>query len=652
MLQASQSGLEAARLILADHAKAMKQVKEQTQKMSSTGGKSRLSLWANQALPANYTIGMPWVKTAAQAAVALHVHGLLETTGLPSASARLQHASLPTFVRKTTWVSDDECGRNSRGSSHSSQGVEGAESFEHGVIQVESELLAQADAEEGYDLLPLPVPAPERRILCAGSSNQNPRDKQSVEGNSRFRYGAALGSSDRLHSMETFRVQSAFLGEFSVDENIDKLREVIGSVDSTLSRCLCAIAAIGETRRDLANCHTQVVRGFDSWEGLRGKFVSQRALLRGVAGLEQGKEIAEESDLEMTDGTYDNYCLDANGVCGANLCVIDMSWQASLASCAVSAAEDVRSTVRAARVAANAKAAADSAALAAQSACDGTTFGSIDEARAAQTRSSIAQSHAIHAAVVEHEASAAKRSAAMALAHDVKCWNIHRKRELWKSCLAFARSQHVATRRSVDAWSCLRDGYLGSTVVPYAEERAPPLEQETVLAPPPTHVVGRHVDKVRESEHEVSAKIYSEVSPDMESAMGAPTIEVVDHVVLAAPEVETPKSVVSKPLTAIEEEEEATTEPPIVEASVIPSDDDDDDDDMTPITPGENNKNGSGKDNGVFGPSDNENLLSASMQSLVDGLMNWDSQYESQEDLTLPSGLTASIVLEGSSAVN
>jgi hypothetical protein len=93
--------------------------------------------------------------------------------------------------------------------------------------------------------------------------------------------------------------------------------------------------------------------------------------------------------------------------------------------------------------------------------------------RSLQTRASIAQSHAIHAAVVEHEASVVKRRSTLALAHDVKTWNMHRKREILRSCISFATSQHEASRRAVDAWSSLKNGFLGSTMNPSAVERRP-----------------------------------------------------------------------------------------------------------------------------------------------------------------------------------
>ena len=89
-----------------------------------------------------------------------------------------------------------------------------------------------------------------------------------------------------------------------MDENIDKLREVIGSVDNTLSRCLASSGGIGRARRELLALHLQIIRGFDSFEGLRGQFVSQRALLKGVSGVEQSRDVFEESDLAFIDGMY------------------------------------------------------------------------------------------------------------------------------------------------------------------------------------------------------------------------------------------------------------------------------------------------------------------------------------------------------------
>ena len=40
--------------------------------------------------------------------------------------------------------------------------------------------------------------------------------------------------------------------------------------------------------------------------------------------------------------------------------------------------------------------------------------------------------------------------------------------------------------------------------------------------------------------------------------------------------------------------------------------------------------------------------LTSSMQSLVNGLMNWGGQYDDEEDFALPTGMAASIALEES----
>ena len=98
-----------------------------------------------------------------------------------------------------------------------------------------------------------------------------------------------------------------YLGEMAIDENIDKLREVIGSVDNTLSRCTASSCGIERSRRERFMINLDILRGLDSWEGLRGKFVSQRALLKGVSNMEQSREVFEESDLTLIDGKFKRF---------------------------------------------------------------------------------------------------------------------------------------------------------------------------------------------------------------------------------------------------------------------------------------------------------------------------------------------------------
>lgn len=69
----------------------------------------------------------------------------------------------------------------------------------------------------------------------------------------------------------------------------------------------------------------------------------------------------------------------------------------------------------------------------------------------------MSQSHAVHAAVVNHEAFVAKRKAAVALAHDIRYWNSCRKQDLMKACLQSARSQLKTSKSLAKSWRELSD---------------------------------------------------------------------------------------------------------------------------------------------------------------------------------------------------
>jgi len=649
ILTASQSGLEAAKKSVEECNKVATELREHTPHLDDSG-KMFIPRWSGAFMGDNAAPDFTWTRTAAQAAMALRVHGMLETTGMPSASARLQHASLPSFgkTKKGNSWDDDSSPDQAQQASPEQQreedsatvSVEG-HGFEEGVIQVQSGLQSQEDigrADDGYDMLPLPVPAPERRILTVGNAD----NAAQVQPDSRFHYGNDDGVDFfPFDSHDDESSKSVLLASMSVDDNIDKLREVIGSVDNTLSRCLGSSGGIGAARRERLRIQLDVVHELDSWEGMRGQFISQRSLLRGVGGLSQSRELYGESDLVLVD---------------------DMSWQTSLAHSAVGAAEDVRSAIRASRTAANAKAAANSAAMTAENACAAGNFSTMEEARAAQTRSSIAQSHAIHAAVVDHEAKAVKRRATLALAHDVKCWNLHRKSELLKSCLSYAKSQHEGTRRAVDAWSSLRDGFIGTPLVPSTQDRriAPP----AVSPAPPLDVPVVDPD-------EAVATIYD--SSDSDGQQG---IVAVEHSLFISPE---PQEIGDRPDEQVvaeadeqkeadgEEEEDAAwgnattgggpshpfpsqTNPDFQKSSdycdpqlMLPFAT------ASPIT--EEAEEVAVESSDLLNPkeapgSNQEEALSESMQSLVDGLMSWG--LDADEDLGLPAGMAANIALEES----
>lgn len=262
----------------------------------------------------------------------------------------------------------------------------------------------------------------------------------------------------------------------------------------------------------------------------------------------------------------------------------------------------------------------------------------LDEARAAQTRASIAQSHAIHAAVVEHEAATVKRRSTLALAHDVKTWNVHRKREMLQSCISFARSQYEATRRSVDSWTTLRDGFIGATISPsVVERRAVPTGTSVTLVDEGPRTIAQ---RPRVDPDEVTATIFQSGN-----APGSPSIVAVEHSGLASslaeslapdasPEVLTHPSEPAKSSSSSEE-----ADLPFAEAAPVES--------STADLLGLGNMQYNHDDQSEFkDASQTEEKLSASMQSLVDGLMNWGGGFDDNEDMALPVGMAASIVME------
>ena len=351
------------------------------------------------------------------------------------------------------------------------------------------------------------------------------------------------------------------------------------------------------------------------------------------------------------------------------LVIVDISWQTALAHSAVSAAEDVRSTVRAARTAGNAKFAAVSAAHMAHSVCEKGKFANIDDARAAQTRASIAQSHAIHAAVVEHEAKTVKRRATLALAHDVKCWNVHRKREVLKSCLAHAKSQHEATRRAVDAWSCLRDGFVGSTIIPSTQTwklARPKPNLFSDKAEAETTIFG-NAGKTDEGQYSIvavehkhlklptdtlplttstsssdtdSSRIFAEPDPVVSLVVASPIPEEVEDISnsrdIESFELDNAQfqSLESEVMNSSshyrQSENEFLAQSIMVTQSSLSSEKEINEELTTSET-------------------ENSEALTSSMQSLVDGLMNWGG-IDVEDNFALPTGMAASIALEESVA--
>eukprot|EP00571_Detonula_confervacea_P004298 CAMPEP_0172318890 /NCGR_PEP_ID=MMETSP1058-20130122/36119_1 /TAXON_ID=83371 /ORGANISM="Detonula confervacea, Strain CCMP 353" /LENGTH=1268 /DNA_ID=CAMNT_0013033813 /DNA_START=87 /DNA_END=3893 /DNA_ORIENTATION=- len=460
MLQASQSGLESAKQTLRDHTKHKKRHRLNLVAKTSTDGHSAASIFSALLSKTSTSLlrlqddddDTPWLRAAAQVAMALQFHGMLETTGHESTSAKIQHASLPKFCNRRAGSWDDEEPDKDRGAGNSkisrhlgsseSDSPKNQANFEAGVINIESELANEQDLG-GYDMLPSPGPSEEHRVLNAGSNipiKVGASKSQSTR--SRFVYEITSEQSDEIHD-------NAVLGSISVDSDIDKLRDIIRSINHTLGNLYQSSAIIRSAQDGRNTILNGLLRDIDSW-GDSGGIIIQRALVNGVATLESLNSTIEESSKTLTD---------------------DLMWQSSLAISAVGAVTEVRDAVRASHTASRAKRAAFMAAEKAKKvyeSCDDVT--SKEKIQHTQTEASNAQSHAIHATVVEYEANIAKKRSAVSLAQDVKSWNIHRRRELLRTCVQFAKSQQEACREAADTWESLREGLINSSGCSFAND--------------------------------------------------------------------------------------------------------------------------------------------------------------------------------------
>uniref|UniRef100_A0A7S3Q170 Uncharacterized protein n=2 Tax=Chaetoceros debilis TaxID=122233 RepID=A0A7S3Q170_9STRA len=439
ILKASQSGLEAARKILDDQSQKSSSISVYLEKSSPERDVVSSYYSLLQYLPTpTQTTNLEWVRTAAQAALVLKVHGLLETAGYQSSSTTLQHASLPQFSSPKAGGSRDSNESINDGDGRDvTRGSDDNNRLEN-VGRTSSRAKFDDDKYEcdGFDILPENIPISERSALCAGSSfagNKDCTDEHLKPPltpiNVREKADRDLyGVSDKCTS----------LGDIEVERDIERLRDLLQKVDKGFAMSYKALGTIGEKRHARAQLQINILRGVDSWEGMRGKILAQRSLLNGVNCLEEASR--------HSDGCYVIFSE-------------DMLWNASLARSAVTASNEVCHAVEAAKTASRAKRTADSAVLNATQ-LETYKAETPDTTKALAERGSKLQMQALHAAVVEHEAQSAKKRSVISLANDMKCWNSHRKSKLLQACINDVRSQKLASQQSLIAWRELKGGLL------------------------------------------------------------------------------------------------------------------------------------------------------------------------------------------------
>lgn len=307
ILMASQSGLESAKQILRDHSKQMKRQRSELA-ASISGGQPHSAASIFSALIHKTSTSIlriqgnddtRWLRAAAQVAMALQFHGILETTGHESASAKILHASLPKFghLRAESWDDEEQLEKKRTNDNLQASDCNSPTSetnFEVGVINVESELVDDEEDFGGYDLLPSPGPSEQNRVLNAGVSNDH------VSGNSSstiFVYDATTEQSKGNHDK-----REAVVGSVKVESDIDKLRGIILSTKHTLGKLHQSSASIQSAQAAKNAIQLCILRDVDSWADHGSEVITQRALVTGVAALEECNGEAEEINKSTTDG--------------------------------------------------------------------------------------------------------------------------------------------------------------------------------------------------------------------------------------------------------------------------------------------------------------------------------------------------------------
>ncbi len=338
------------------------------------------------------------------------------------------------------------------------------------------------------------------------------------------------------------------------------------------------------------------------------------------------------------------------------------------------------------------------------------------------------RSQAIHSAVVEYEALTAKRQAAVALARDVKCWNVHRKKQLVRTCLEIVRSQKKIAHETKSAWEGLRDGLQESSPIsnivhssvkaceitkpPANVSVEPPVSQqygvesfndsfqgskEGTMSPIPSMAPFHHsVDYVRSPQTPDTESSYDKnfdmVSPST-TVEGSGSITYNNASVSQSPECkgnfhdtfeenipvedgnrkleqEEVRSDIGNDLGGTNIDTELAGDKPCtrnIESEPEITEDNESENcpthvgEPTPPSPYDNVDANSSRlnnqilaDEGAVSYSNitslevsSDNGMTDSMQSLVDGLMNWGGQFDEEEDLApLPQGMAASMLEE------
>ena len=250
------------------------------------------------------TSDLSWVRSAAQAALAMKLHGILENTGYQSSSTKLHHASLPKFSkRQDQSIGIDESTHTSHDREKADVEDDDDDDFENGIVCIDSCLDEESGNGKsdgnGFDVLPLPIPLHKRSALCAGSSQTNTRIGKSNEKSQHKSYNEIRPSC--VDELSSYDQGSITVGDVSVDRDIERLRGLMQSVDSSLKKAFSSGLIIGAESSEKVNYQLEMLREIDHGESM-GPRMSPNALLYGFESLERNRDTVNECTEQFVNG--------------------------------------------------------------------------------------------------------------------------------------------------------------------------------------------------------------------------------------------------------------------------------------------------------------------------------------------------------------
>ena len=94
------------------------------------------------------------------------------------------------------------------------------------------------------------------------------------------------------------------MGSIKVENDIDKLREIIQSTSQTLEKLYLSSASVRSAQDARNIVQLNIIRDVDSWGDNGGDIITQRALVNGVASLEIINNNMEDIHKTIADGKF------------------------------------------------------------------------------------------------------------------------------------------------------------------------------------------------------------------------------------------------------------------------------------------------------------------------------------------------------------